>query len=186
LSHSSDFVFHLDKISRYSFVCSRDGVEATMMHTIRKLFAVLSRRQTAVEKYLQRHEAWDRDCRARGMTAREQADELQIRCAWVRLRRKASVATMRRPSNYLEILERAAREEARTLTVIGGNELASVFWQTFHATNPLEILAPEAASVVRACARRHPASNARTIVPSAIEERDAPTRSRKALTRTFA
>ena len=166
--------------------CSRDVWEATMMHTIRKLAAWISRPKTAVEKYLLRHEAWDRDCRARGMTAREQADELQIRCAWVRLRRKASAATMRRPSNYLEILEHAAWEEARTLTVIGGNELASVFWQTFHATNPLDILAPEAASVVRACARRHTAANARMIVPSATKGKDVPMRSPKALTRISA
>jgi hypothetical protein len=157
-----------------------------MMHAIRRLVARISRPQTAVEKYLLRHEAWDRDCRARGMTAREQADELQIRCAWVRLRRKASVATMRRPSRYLEILERVAREEARTLTVIGGNELENVFWQTFHAANPLDVLSPEAAVAVRACARRHPAANARMIVPSATNERDVPVRSPKALTRISA
>ena len=173
-------------IAVYIFVCSRDLWEATMMHTIRRLVAWISRPQTAVEKYLLRHEAWDRDCRARGMTAREQADELQIRCAWVRLRRKASAATMRRPSGYLEILERTAREEARTLTVIGGNELASVFWQTFHATNPLDILAPEAASLVRDCARRHPASTARMTLPSAAKERDVSARSSKALTRVDA
>ncbi|MEX2127988.1 MAG: hypothetical protein WD871_07050 [Xanthobacteraceae bacterium] len=84
------------------------------------------------------------------MTAREQADELQIRCAWVRLRRKVNDAAMRRPSRYLEILGRIAQDEARTLTTIGGSELAAVFWQTLEATNPLDILYPEAASVVLA------------------------------------
>jgi hypothetical protein len=158
------------------------------MHTIRKLFAWMSQPQTAVQNYLRRHEAWDRDCRARGMTAREQADELQIRCAWVRLRRKASAATLRQPSRYLEILERAAREEAGTLMAIGGNELASIFWQTFHAANPLDVLASEAAAAVRACAR-HSASDARMIARSATKEatkeKDGSARSRKASTRVL-
>jgi hypothetical protein len=149
-----------------------------MMHAVRKFFAALSRPQTTVEKYLRRHEAWDRDCRAHGMTAREQAEELQVRCAWVRLRRRASNATMQNPSRYLEILERAAREEARTLAAIGGDELASVFWQTFHATNALDILAPEAAGVVRASARSRSVSNARSLVPSVTNGRDVPARPR--------
>jgi hypothetical protein len=168
LSRLNSFCLLCRDRSQYMFACSRDVWEATMMHTIRRLVAWISRPQTALEKYLLRHEAWVRDCRAHGMTAREQADELQIRCAWVRLRRKASAATMRRPSSYLEILERVAGEEARTLTVIGGNELANVFWQTFHAANPLDVLAPEAASVVRACARRHPAANVSARSPKAL------------------
>jgi hypothetical protein len=143
-----------------------------------------------VQNYLRRHEAWDRDCRARGMTAREQADELQIRCAWVRLRRKASAATLRRPPRYLEILERAAREETGTLMAVGGNELASIFWQTFHATNPLDVLTSEAAAAVRACARGHPASHVRMIALSATKEatkeKDGSARSRKASTRVIA
>jgi hypothetical protein len=170
----------------YVFSCSRDVWEAPTMHTIRKLFAWMSQPQTAVQNYLRRHEAWDRDCRARGMTAREQADELQIRCAWVRLRRKASAATLRQPSRYLEILERSAREEAGTLMAIGGNELASIFWQTFHATNPLDVLASEAAAAVRACARRHSASHARMIALSSTKEKDGSARSRKASTRVIA
>jgi hypothetical protein len=122
--------------------------EANMLHAARRLFAWLNRSRTAADEVQQRHQAWDRDCRARGMTAREQAQELQIRCAWVRLRTKASAAARQRPARWREILDRIAADEARTLTAIGGAELAAVFLRAYQATDPLEILSPEAASVV--------------------------------------
>jgi hypothetical protein len=121
--------------------------EANMLRAAQRLFAWLTRR-TAADEIQQRHQAWDRDCRARGMTAREQAEELQIRCAWVRLRTKASAAARRRPGRYREILDRIAADEARTLAVIGGEELAAVFLRACQTTDPLEILSLEAASAV--------------------------------------
>jgi hypothetical protein len=121
--------------------------EANMLRAAQRLFAWLTRR-TAADEIQQRHQAWDRDCRARGMTAREQADELQLRCAWVRLRTKASAAARRRPGRYREILDRIAADEARTLAVIGGEELAAVFLRACQTTDPLAILSPEAASAV--------------------------------------
>ena len=118
-----------------------------MLRAVQRLFARLIQ-AGAEEDYRLRHQAWDRDCRARGMTAREQADELQIRCAWVRLRRKASAAALRRPARYREILDRVAADEARTLTAIGGSALAAAFLRAYEATDPLEILSPEAASAI--------------------------------------
>jgi hypothetical protein len=96
-----------------------------------------------------RHLAWDRACRARGMTAREQAGELQIRCAWVRLRAKASAKVLRNPARFREILDRVAADEAKTLAAIGGAELAALFLRAYKAAEPLEILSEEAAFVVR-------------------------------------
>jgi hypothetical protein len=125
-----------------------------MLRAARRLVAWLGRSRTAAEEIQERHQAWDRDCRARGMTAREQARELQIRCAWVRLRTRASAAALRKPARHLEILDRVAADEARTLTAIGGGELAEMFLRAYHATHPLEVLSPDAASAVRARAQR--------------------------------
>ena len=118
-----------------------------MLRAIQRLVAWLNQTATAAENQ-RRHQAWDRDCRSRRMTAREQADELQVRCAWVRLRSKASAAALRRPARYRDILDRVAADEARTLTAIGGDGLADVFLGAYGAANPLEILSPEAASAV--------------------------------------
>jgi hypothetical protein len=84
------------------------------------------------------------------MSAREQADELQIRCAWVRLRAKASAKVMRNPARSREILDRIAADEAKTLAAIGGAELAALFVRTYKAADPAEILSEEAAFVVHA------------------------------------
>jgi hypothetical protein len=119
-----------------------------MLRAVQRLIAWLNQADTAAEEYQRRHQAWDRECRARGMTAREQAEELQIRCAWVRLRSKASAAALHRPARYREILDRVAADEARTLTAIGGDGLADVFLGAYEAANPREILSPEAASAV--------------------------------------
>ncbi|MCC6948906.1 MAG: hypothetical protein IT539_14160 [Bradyrhizobiaceae bacterium] len=121
-----------------------------MKRAIQRLVALMQRPRTAAEEVQQRHLEWDRDCRARGMTPREQADELQIRCAWVRLRRKGSEAVLRRPSRYLEILDRIAADEARTLTAICGGDLAAVFLRAYETTEPLEILSPQAVAAVLA------------------------------------
>ena len=126
-----------------------------MLRAARKLVASLRRARTPAAGVEVRHLAWDRDCRARGMTAREQADELQIRCAWVRLRAKASAATLRRPSKYLEILDRVAVDEARTLSAIRGEGPAAVFLRAFHASEPLEILSADAAIAVRVREQRN-------------------------------
>jgi len=74
----------------------------------------------------------------------------------------------RRPARYLEILDRIARDEARTLAAIGGEELARVFRRTFEATEPLEILSPEAAAAVLAHAEKNPAiiASAPLLVPN--------------------
>jgi hypothetical protein len=127
----------------------RNG-EANMLRAVQKLFALMQRPQSAADDYQRRHRAWDRACRARGMTAREQADELQIRCAWVRLRAKASAKVLRNPVRCREILDRVAADEAKTLAAIGGAELAALFLRTYRAAEPLEILSEEAAFVVRA------------------------------------
>jgi hypothetical protein len=124
--------------------------EANMLRAVQKLIASMQRLRTAAEEVQARHLAWDRDCRARGMTAREQADELQLRCAWVRLRRKASAKVLRRPARFRDILDRVAADEARTLAAIGGGELAALFLRAYETAEPLEILSGEAAFVVRA------------------------------------
>jgi hypothetical protein len=155
--------------------------EANMLRAAQRLFAWLTRR-TAADEIQQRHQAWDRDCRARGMTAREQAEELQIRCAWVRLRTKASAAALRKPARYREILDRIAADEARTLTAIGGDEFAAVFLHAYQATDPLEILSRDAAFAVRARLQDRPASiqSAPSLVPDLPPaERRQATRSRR-------
>lgn len=135
-----------------------------MLRAVQKLFAWLQRPRAAFD--IQRHLAWDRACRARGMTAREQAQELQVRCAWVRLRRKASDAALRKPGRFREHLDRVAADEARTLATIGGGELAATFLRAYEATDPLEILSPEAAFVVRAHLRGNAdAVDAPSLVP---------------------
>jgi hypothetical protein len=138
-----------------------------MLRAARRLVASLRRPRSPAGGVEQRHLAWDRDCRARGMTAREQADELQIRCAWVRLRAKASAAALRRPSKYLEILDLVAADEARTLSAIGGEGLAAVFLRAYHASEPLEILSSDAVVVVRAREQRCllPIQSAPSLVP---------------------
>lgn len=126
-----------------------------MLRAVERLVALMKQPRGAAEEYQRRHQAWDRDCRARGMTAREQAEELQIRCAWVRLRTKASAAALRRPAGYFEILDHVAADEGRTLAAIGGAELAEMFLRAYEKTDPLEILSPEAATAVRARSRRN-------------------------------
>lgn len=121
-----------------------------MLRAVRKLFASFARARNEHDDYQRRHRAWDRACRARGMTEREQAEELQIRCAWVRLRAKASAAALRNPARFREILDRVAADEARTLAAIGGGELAALFLRAYEAAEPLEVLSREAAFVVRA------------------------------------
>jgi len=120
-----------------------------MLRAVRQFFAFRKPKKAADEIH-RRHLAWDRACRARGMTAREQADELQIRCAWVRLRTKASAAVLRKPARWRDILDRVAADEARTLAAIGGGELAARFLRAYEATEPTDILSREAAFVVRA------------------------------------
>jgi hypothetical protein len=124
-----------------------------MLRAVRRLFASVKRPHAEADDRQARHLAWDRDCRARGMTAREQGEELQLRCAWVRLRTKASAAVLRKPRRFREILDRVAADEARTLAAIGGAELAAVFLRAYEAAGPTEILSPEAASLVPARAR---------------------------------
>jgi hypothetical protein len=123
--------------------------EANMLRAVRKFFAFTNPKVAADDKHCH-HLAWDRACRARGMTAREQADELHVRSAWVRLRRKASEQVLRQPRRFRDILDRVAADEARTLAAIGGGELAATFLRAYEAAAPLEILSPEAAFVVRA------------------------------------
>jgi hypothetical protein len=83
------------------------------------------------------------------MTAREQADELQVRCAWVRLRTKASAAVLRKPSRWRTILDGVAADEARTLTAIGGDALAAHFLRAYAAADPHDILTRDAAAATR-------------------------------------
>jgi hypothetical protein len=120
-----------------------------MLRAVRKLFA-FTKPKVAADDLHRRHLAWDRACRARGMTAREQADELHVRSAWVRLRRKASARVLRKPARFRDILGRVAADEAKTLNAIGGGDLAATFLRAFEAAEPMEILSPEAALV--ACA----------------------------------
>ena len=123
-----------------------------MLRAVRKLFAwnkPQRAEKNSREDMHERHLAWDRACRARGMTAREQADELQIRCAWVRLRAKASAKVLKNPKRFRDILDRVAMDEAKTLRAIGGSELAGAFLRAYEAASPLEILSPEAALLVR-------------------------------------
>lgn len=124
-----------------------------MLRAVRKFFALWRRARRAAGGAEARHLAWDRACRARGMTAREQADELQVRCAWVRLRQKASAKVLRNPARWRLILDRVAMDEAKTLAAIGGEPLADAFLRAYAAAEPLEILSPEAVVVVRAEAR---------------------------------
>ena len=120
-----------------------------MLRAVRKFFAWKKREQSAAQGAHERHLAWDRACRARGMTAREQADELQICCAWVRLRTKASAKVLQKPRRFRDILDRVAADEAKTLSAIGGERLAGAFLRAYEAAEPMEILSPEAALVVR-------------------------------------
>ena len=139
-----------------------------MLRAVQKFFAWKKRERSAAQRAHERHLAWDRACRARGMTAREQADELQIRCAWVRLRTKASAAALRRPERWRAVLDRVAADEARTLAAIGGGELTAMFLRAYEATDPLEILAPEAADAVLTRSRNGLASihSAPSLVPN--------------------
>jgi hypothetical protein len=121
-----------------------------MLRAVRKLFASLQQPRVKADEMQARHLAWDRACRARGMTAREQADELQLRCAWVRLRQKASAKALKNPRRFGDILDRVAADEARTLAAIGGGKLAGAFLRAYEAAEPTEILSPEAAFAVRA------------------------------------
>lgn len=124
-----------------------------MLRAVRKLFALGKQPQRAARDFRknmhERHLAWDRACRARGMTAREQADELQIRCAWVRLRTKASAKVLKKPARWRDILDRVAADEARTLAAIGGGDLAATFLRAYEAAEPMEILSKEAGFVAR-------------------------------------
>ena len=120
-----------------------------MLRAVQRLIALLRQPHASVHDYQSRHRAWDQECRARGMTAREQADELQVRCAWVRLRTKASAAILRKPSRWHAILDGVAADEARTLTAIGGDALAAQFLRAYTAADPLEILTPDATAAVR-------------------------------------
>lgn len=120
-----------------------------MLRAVRKMFA-WKKPQRAAKDMHERHLAWDRACRARGMTAREQADELQLRCAWVRLRTKASAKVLKNPKRFRDILDRVAMDEAKTLRAIGGQPLADAFLRAYEAAEPLEILSKEAGWVVRA------------------------------------
>ena len=106
------------------------------------------RERSAAQCAHERHLAWDRACRARGMTAREQADELQLRCAWVRLRTKASAKVLQKPRRFRDILDRVAADEAKTLNAIGGERLAGAFLRAYEAAEPMEILSKEAGFVV--------------------------------------
>lgn len=124
-----------------------------MLRAVRKLFALGKQPQRAARDFRknmhERHLAWDRACRARGMTAREQADELQLRCAWVRLRRKASEKVLKKPAHWRDILDRVAMDEAKTLRAIGGAPLADAFLRAYETAEPVEILEREAGFVVR-------------------------------------
>jgi hypothetical protein len=131
--------------SRIKFIAGR----RTMLRAVRKFFAWKKPQRAAKERH-ERHLAWDRACRARGMTAREQADELHVRSAWLRLRRKASEQVLRHPTRWRDTLDRVAADEARTLAAIGGGELAAAFLRAFEAAEPMEILSKEAGFVVRA------------------------------------
>ena len=118
-----------------------------MLRAVRKLFAwkkPQSGPRDSQKDLHERHLAWDRACRARGMTAREQADELQLRCAWVRLRRKASAKVLQKPRRFRDILDRVAMDEAKTLRAIGGERLAGAFLRAYEAAEPTEILEGEA------------------------------------------
>jgi hypothetical protein len=121
-----------------------------MLRAVRKFLAWKKRERSAADGAHERHLAWDRACRARGMTAREQADELQIRCAWVRLRTKASAKVLKNPRRFRDILDRVAMDEAKTLRAIGGERLSGAFLRAYEAAEPLEILEQEAGLVVRA------------------------------------
>jgi hypothetical protein len=129
-----------------------------MLRAARRLLAWMNRSPMAADEVQLRHLAWDRDCRARGMTAREQAQGLQLRCAWVRLRTKASAAVLRKPARFREILDRVAADEAKTLAAVGGDAPAAVFLRACAAAEPLEILSAEAAALVRARVRSKVAS----------------------------
>jgi hypothetical protein len=124
-----------------------------MLRAVQRFFAWKKRERSAAEDAHERHLAWDRACRARGMTAREQADELQIRCAWVRLRRKASAKVLQKPRRFRDILDRVAMDEAKTLRAIGGECLAGAFLRAYAAAEPMEIMEREAAFAVRVGAR---------------------------------
>jgi len=144
-----------------------------MLRAVQKFFAWKKREQSAAEGAHERHLAWDRACRARGMTAREQADELQIRCAWVRLRTKASAKVLQKPRSFREILDRVAMDEAKTLNAIGGERLASAFLRAYAAAEPMEVLSPEAAFAV--CTESNGAlatiNDAPSIVPKLTKRR---------------
>lgn len=144
-----------------------------MLRAVQRFFAWKKRPRVAAQDDQARHLAWDRDCRARGMTAREQAEELQIRCAWVRLRRKASAAVLRRPRRFRDILDRVAADEAKTLRAIGGDDLAALFLRAYEAAEPMEILSKEAALAVRARSRDSLASikSAPPLVPELPPDR---------------
>jgi len=120
-----------------------------MLRAVRQFFSFRKPKKAADEVH-RRHLAWDCACRARGMTAREQADELQIRGAWLRLRRKASEKVLREPRRFRDILDRVAADEARTLAAIGGGELAATFLRAYEVAKPMEILSKEAGFVARA------------------------------------
>ncbi|HEX5777224.1 MAG TPA: hypothetical protein VFY21_00140, partial [Xanthobacteraceae bacterium] len=148
-----------------------------MLRAVQKLFA-FRKPKVAADDVHRRHLAWDRACRARGMTAREQADELHVRSAWVRLRRKASENVLREPARWRDILDRVAADEARTLAAIGGGELAAMFLRAYEAAEPMEILSKEAGFVVRAGSKGAIASidDAPSVVPelpAAQPRRDA-------------
>jgi hypothetical protein len=152
-----------------------------MLRAVRKFFASKIEPRAKADDYHERHRAWDRECRARGMTAREQAEELQVRAAWVRLRRKASAKALQRPARWHELLDRVAADEARTLAAIGGEELAAMFLRAYKTADPHEILSPEAAFLVRAGAEENLVSL--DSVPSLVPElpgepRKKPTASR--------
>jgi hypothetical protein len=120
-----------------------------MLRAVQRLIALMKQPHAAVHDYQSRHRAWDQECRARGMTAREQADELQVRCAWVRLRTKASAAILRKPSRWHAMLDGVAADEARTLTAIGGDALAAIFLRAYAAADPFDILTADAAAAIR-------------------------------------
>ncbi len=155
-----------------------------MLRAVQKFFAFMKQPKSAADDYHRRHLAWDRACRARGMTAREQADELQIRCAWVRRRAKASAAVLRDPRRVGDILDRVAADEARKLAAIGGGDLAATFLRAYEAAGPMEILSKEAAFVARAEKGHALIERAPSVVPDLppLDQGQATVSSRRHLT----
>jgi hypothetical protein len=103
---------------------------------------------TPHQEYQRECDRWIDDCRRRGLTGTQMAQELYFRQAWVRLRRQASDETLKRPAEHDKVIARIAKDEAMFLAKLD-KDVARRFLKVVN-TSPLgDILYDDAFKALR-------------------------------------